>query len=102
MAKIFVTNHNAFDHFDSFDGDEYHFPPGETIEVEEIAAEHMLGYGRKDKTENLIRLGWANKLDPQKGWIKDEVGVKKLANFTFEAGAFVKVPLKHDQPATPA
>lgn len=99
---IFVTNHNTFDHFDNYDGEEYHFPPGETVEVPDDAATHMLGYGRKDKTENLVRLGWANKLDAQKGWVKDEASVKKLANFTFEAGAFVKVKLRDDQPATAA
>lgn len=97
---IFVTNHNKFEHFDAFDGTEYHFPPGEEVEVDDAAAAHMLGYGRADKTENLIRLGWANKLDPQKGWVKDEAGVKKLASFTFQAGAFVKVPLRDDVVAT--
>lgn len=99
---IFVTNRNKFDHFDAYNGTEYHFPPGETVEVDDEAAAHMLGYGRKDKTENLIRLGWANKLDAKKGWVKDEEGVRKLANFTFEAGAFVKVPLRDDVVATPA
>ena len=102
MSNIFVTNRNDFDHFDSFDGVEYHFPPGEEVEVSELAATHMLGYGRKDKTENLIRLGWANKLDREKGWIKDETGVKKLASFTFQAGAFVKIPLNSDAVATAA
>ena len=100
MSNIFVKNNNSFDHFDSFDGNDYHFPPGEEVEVDEEAAGHMLGYGRKDKTENLIRLGWANKLDREKGWVKDEAGVKKLANFTFQVGTYVKVPLNGDAVAT--
>lgn len=102
MPNIFVKNNNDFDHFDSYDGTEYHFPPGEEVEMDDVAAMHMLGYGRKDKTENLIRLGWANKLDREKGWVKNEAGVKKLANFTFQVGTFVKVPLKHDAVATVA
>lgn len=101
MSNIFVKNNNDFDHFDSYDGTEYHFPPGEEVEVDEIAATHMLGYGRKDKTENLIRLGWANKLG-EKGWVRDPEGIKKLANFTFQVGTFVKVPLNSDTVATPA
>jgi len=29
MSQIFVINNNDFDHFDSYDGTDYHFPPGE-------------------------------------------------------------------------
>ena len=102
MANIFVTNNNDFDHFDAYDGTQYHFPPKEEVEVDEDAASFMLGYGRKDKTENLIRLGWANKLDKDKGWVRDEEGIKKLAKFTFQVGVFKKVTLNDDRVATAA
>lgn len=102
MANIFVKNNNNFDHVDGFDGDDYVFPQGEEVEISEEAAMHMFGYGKKDKTENLIRLGWANKLDREKGWVKNEEGVKKLAKFTFQVGTYVKVPLKGDAVATAA
>ena len=70
MNEIFVTNTNDFDHQDRFDGQDFFFPKGERVTIPVIAAEHMFGLGRADKTENLIRCGWGN--GPQ--------GVKYLAN----------------------
>lgn len=43
----------------------------------------MLGLGEADKTETLIRLGWAN--DPE--------GARKLANFVFTQGVMVEAPI---------
>lgn len=83
MSDIFVTNHNDFDHQDRFDGQDYFFPRGERVTIPVIAAQHMLGLGHQDKTDNLIRLGWAN---------SDE-GVKKLANFVFTQGVMVEAPV---------
>ncbi len=83
MNEIFVTNHNVFDHQDRFDGQDYFFPKGERVTVPMIAAEHMFGLGREDKTENLVRCGWAN--DPD--------GVEKLANFVFTKGVMVEAPV---------
>lgn len=83
MNEIFVTNHNDFDHQDRFDGQDFFFPRGERVTVPVVAAEHMLGLGRVDKTENLVRCGWAN--DPN--------GVKKLANFVFTQGVMVEAPV---------
>lgn len=83
MTEIFVKNENAFDHQDRFDGQDYFFPKGERVTIPVIAAEHMLGLGRQDKTDNLVRLGWANDAD----------GVKKLANFVFTQGVMVEAPV---------
>lgn len=83
MNEIFVTNHNDFDHQDRFDGEDFFFPKGERVTVPVIAAEHMFGLGRQDKTENLIRCGWGN----------DSGGVAKLANFVFTQGIMVEAPL---------
>jgi hypothetical protein len=44
----------------------------------------MFGLGRVDKTENLIRCGWAK---------EGEAGVKKLANFVFTQGIMVEAPV---------
>jgi hypothetical protein len=76
---IFVTNNNEFFHADKFDGQEYIWEPGEKHLIDEDAAAHMFGYGRADKTENLIRLGWQR-----------EEGVMKLANFVFTSGRMVE------------
>src|SRR5258708_6047493 len=84
MNEIFVTNHNDFDHQDRFDGQDFFFPKGERVTIPMVAAEHMLGLGRTDKTENLIRCGWGN---------EGEVGVKKLANFVFTQGVMVEAPV---------
>lgn len=83
MHEIFVKNENDFDHQDRFDGQDYFFPKGERVTVPVSAAEHMLGLGRQDKTDNLVRLGWAN--DPD--------GVKKLAAFVFTQGVMVEAPV---------
>ena len=83
MNEIFVTNHNDFDHQDRFDGQDYFFPKGERVTVPVLAAGHMLGLGREDKTDNLVRLGWANDIE----------GVKKLANFVFTQGVMVEAPV---------
>lgn len=80
---IFVTNHNDFDHQDRYDGQDFFFPKGERVTIPIIAAEHMFGLGREDKTENLVRCGWAN----------DENGVEKLANFVFTKGVLVEAPV---------
>ena len=84
MNEIFVTNHNDFDYQDRFDGQDYFFPRGERVTIPVIAAEHMFGLGRSDKTENLVRLGWAN---------EGPDGVKKLANFVFTQGVMVEAPV---------
>ena len=83
MQEIFVTNHNDFDHQDRHDGQDFFFPKGERVTVPVISAEHMFGLGRTDKTDNLVRLGWAN----------DSDGVKKLANFVFTQGVMVEAPV---------
>mgnify|MGYP001611055396 FL=1 len=88
MHEIFVTNHNEFDHQDRFDGQDYFFPKGERVTIPVLAAEHMFGLGRQDKTENLVRCGWANETD----------GVKKLANFVFTQGVMVEAPVDAQAP----
>ncbi len=88
MHEIFVTNTNDFDHQDRFDGQDYFFPKGERVTVPVLAAGHMLGLGMADKTETLIRLGWANTED----------GVKKLAAFVFTQGVMVEAPVDAQAP----
>jgi len=83
--QVFVTNRNDFPHEDGFDGERFVFPPGEQIMISIDAAEHMFGYRLADKTDVLLRLGWANKYDPvRKNYVEDPEGVRKLANFVFE------------------
>lgn len=83
MNEIFVTNHNDFDHQDRFDGQDYFFPRGERVTIPILAAQHMFGLGNADKTETLIRAGWAN----------NEAGIKNLANFVFTQGVMVEAPV---------
>ena len=84
-TQVFVTNKNDETHVDRFNGEEYVFPPGEAVLIPVDAAIHLFGYGLKDKTDTLVRLGWANKLDPvKKIFVEDPTGVTKLAAFVFE------------------
>lgn len=87
---IFIKNENDFDHADRFDGQDYFFPKGERVTVPVIAARHMFGYGDPDKTETLIRLGWANEAN--------DAGARKLANFIFTRGVMVEEVLDSKQP----
>lgn len=84
---VFVTNKNGFYHEDMFDSVTYAFPSGEKVLVPEVAAAHMLGFGRQDKTETLVRLGWANTRKDKEGV---EEGVRKLANFVFSKAKVVE------------
>jgi hypothetical protein len=98
MSEIFVTNGNDFVHTDAYDGVEYTFNTGEKVPVPRAAAEHMFGYGNANKTEALVRLGWANTFDEKKGWVESPDGVAKLRRFRFTQGMFVEVPVDDDEP----
>ena len=54
-----VTNHSKGDHTDSFGGVTYVFRMGEPVEVPEIVAQELFGYGIEDKTPFISRLGWS-------------------------------------------
>ena len=90
-GSVFVTNKNDdFIHVDSFDGEEFRFPPGDRVLIPVDAAVHMFGYGLADKTDNLVRLGWSMRYDPkEKTYVENPDGVRKLANFVFEEATMV-------------
>jgi hypothetical protein len=74
---IFVRNNSQDDFFDSFDGVKYDFIPGKEIELPDVAAKHIFGYGDDNKEPYLVRLGWmkmSNEFD---------VAMKKLGTFSF-------------------
>lgn len=81
---IFVTNKNEFAHEDKFNGESYLFRPDEKTPISVDAARHMFGFGNPDKTETLIRLGWANKYDPVvHNWVENPEGFERLRRFVF-------------------
>jgi hypothetical protein len=88
--QIFVTNTNDFDHVDSYDGEEYVFPQNERVLIPYDAAVHFFAHNLKDKSEALVRLGWAMRYDgTKKQFVEDEEGVKKLARFVFDEAVMV-------------
>lgn len=88
--QIFVTNTNDFDHVDRYDGEEYVFPPKERVMIPFEAAVHLFGHNLVDKTDTLVRLGWAQRYDPdKKQFVEDPNGVKKLARFIFDEAVMV-------------
>jgi hypothetical protein len=88
--QIFVTNNNDFDHVDAYDGEEYLFPQGERVLIPEEAAVHFFGRNLKDKTETLVRLGWAQVYDKdKKQFVENPEGVKKLSRFVFDEAVMV-------------
>jgi hypothetical protein len=88
---IFVKNTNDFYHEDRFDGEDYSFPPGEKTQIPIDAARHMFGYGLKDKSETLVRLGWAMRLNKEtKRFEEDPTGVQRLSRFVFTRAVMVE------------
>jgi hypothetical protein len=77
MTTIFVRNNGSEPFSDGLDGVVYHFEPGKEIEIPEIAAKHIFGYGDDDKEPYLIRLGWM-KMSNQ-----FNEAMEKLALFSF-------------------
>lgn len=85
MNEIFVTNKNDFYHEDKFNGQTFQFPSGEKVLVPVEAARLFFGFGMPDKTEALVRQGWANQ--------PNDAGVFTLAKFVFTQGVMVEVPV---------
>ena len=88
----------AFSHVDHYNGEEFVFPPKERVLVPKAAAAHMLGWNMPDKSEVLVRLGWAMTYDPKsKSFVENPEGVKKLARFLFDEAVMIpKSSLRHD------
>jgi len=77
MTTIFVRNNGSDPFSDALDGTVYHFESGKEIEIPEIAAKHIFGYGDDNKEPYLVRLGWmkmSNQFD---------AAMEKLALFSF-------------------
>jgi hypothetical protein len=89
-SQIFVTNKNDFVHSDRYDSEDYVFPPNERVLIPMDAAVHLFGHNLRDKTDALVRLGWAMKYDSRaKNFVENEDGVKKLAKFVFDEAVTV-------------
>lgn len=76
-----VTNRNNTTAFrDRFAGQEFKFPPGETITIPTEAAIHIWGYGLspKERFQKMMRLGLANVKDGQK--IFENVVIRPVGN----------------------
>ena len=58
MTTIFVRNNGSNPLVDGFNGVTYNFACGEEVEIPEVAAKHIFGYGDDNKEPYLVRLGW--------------------------------------------
>lgn len=56
---VYVTNEGAMPLTDGWDGKQYTFAPGTTVEIPVFVAGHIFGYGFEDKAPYVTRLGWA-------------------------------------------
>lgn len=81
MLTIFVTNNSDLTLIDGWNGVEYTFKPNSTVEVPELVAKHVFGYGDKDKEPYLARLGWIKSKNDI------EEGIKKLSEWEFSTEA---------------
>jgi hypothetical protein len=58
MTTICVRNNGNDPLVDSFNGVTYNFATGEEVEIPEVAAKHIFGYGDDNKEPYFVRLGW--------------------------------------------
>lgn len=49
-----------------YDGVDYEFLPKEKVDIPQAVAAHIFGFGEKDKTKALTRLGWLHTSDQMK------------------------------------
>ena len=87
MTTIFVTNNGTESFVDSFDGTKYTFEPKAELEIPEIVAKHIFGYGDDNKEPYLVRLGW------MKMSTDFPIAMEKLGQFSFSREAAKKVHL---------
>jgi hypothetical protein len=75
---IRVINNNERSIMGRYAGVDYHFKPGNPVDVPEIVAAHVFGFGKEDKTQALARLGWMRTSDEL------EFGLEKLSKVSFD------------------
>jgi len=56
--NVFVRNNGDQAFSDAHNGVIFNFVPGVEVEISEVAAKHIFGYGDDDKEPYLVRLGW--------------------------------------------
>jgi len=69
---LYVCNNGDKDFSDRYDGEDFSFKVGETIQIPFEAARHIFGYGEADKSRALRRQGvYTHSTDAEKGqkWI---------------------------------
>jgi hypothetical protein len=57
-SHVFVRNNGDQTFSDAHNGVVFDFVPGVEIQISEVAAKHIFGYGDDDKEPYLVRLGW--------------------------------------------
>jgi hypothetical protein len=58
MTNLFVCNNGDNSLVDAFNGVTYDFACGKEVEIPQVAAKHIFGYGDDNKEPYLVRLGW--------------------------------------------
>lgn len=86
-----VRNTNSFAIHDRFDGVDYIFPPMENVEIEELAAAHIFGWGEPDKARALIRHGWWKNTAPV------GTGSRKDAEEKLDRVIFTELKVKYEE-----
>ena len=77
MTTIFVRNNGSNPLVDGFNGVTYNFACGEEVEIPEVAAKHIFGYGDDNKEPYLVRLGWMKMSTDYR------MAMERLATFSF-------------------
>lgn len=88
IHSVRITNkNNTWSVTDRYGGQEWKFPPGETVEVPSEVAEHIFGYGldEKGRWKKFLRMGIANLPHGQSMW--DKIVMKRVGGNVEATGA---------------
>lgn len=80
IQEVSVTNKNSTEYADGWHGHKFAFPVNKTVNIPLEAAVHIFGFGLKDNTPALRRMGVANHPD----------GKRFLSNFKIDVIEYVK------------
>jgi len=87
MGYVRITNGTTETVQGRYDGVDYEFPSGASVDVEESVATHVFGFRQPDKNACLARLGWLTMSDQRKA------AMDKLSLVRFEAIEMVGRPV---------
>lgn len=97
MSSVWVLNTSDDDLKDGFDGKNYDFKVGVSVEIPLLVAKHVFGYLDADKEPHLVRLGWVKlSTDVSAGLARLEkfkISPEPIQNHHYQSPVVGRIPL---------